>query len=70
MDRDALGADIGDQELEVTVSEERPVVEKRTVAKERVTVGKDTETTEETVGGEVRKERVEIDDTTKRGRNR
>ncbi len=53
---------IGEDEAEVTLREERPVVEKRTVAKERVGVKKDVEATRETVKDEVRKERVEVED--------
>ena len=70
LDRKASPAEIGDEEIEVTVSEERPVVGKRAVAKERITVDKDVETEQETVSGEVRKERVEVDDTTRRARRR
>ncbi|HYY44663.1 MAG TPA: DUF2382 domain-containing protein [Actinomycetota bacterium] len=46
------------------------MVGKETVAKERVTVDKDVETRPETVTEEVRKEQVEADDTTRRGRRR
>jgi uncharacterized protein (TIGR02271 family) len=53
------GAEITESEHEVTLHEEEPVVEKRTVPKERVRLEKDTETEERTVGGEVRKERIE-----------
>ena len=70
LDRTASPAKIGDEAVEVTVSEERPVVEKRAVAKERITVDKDVETEQETIGGEVRKERVDVDDTTPRARRR
>ena len=40
---------------------EEPVVEKRTVPKERVRLDKDTVTDEETVSEQVRKERIEAD---------
>jgi stress response protein YsnF len=53
------GPEITESEHEVTLHEEEPVVEKRTVPKERVRLEKDTATEERTVGGEVRKERIE-----------
>jgi uncharacterized protein (TIGR02271 family) len=62
------GAEIGEEEVEVRLRREEPVVEKRAVAKERVSVEKDVETETETVTEEVRKERVEIDDETEKGR--
>jgi uncharacterized protein (TIGR02271 family) len=63
------GGDIGDDETEITLSEERAVVTKETVAKERVRLEKDVVEDTETVSGEVRKERIELegdvqDDTT------
>lgn len=54
--------DIGEEALDVTLREERPVVDKETVAKEKIGVEKDVETERQTVGGEIRKERVEVDD--------
>ena len=51
----------GDEELEVTLREEQPVVDKQTVAKERIGIEKDVETETETVSDEVRKERVDVD---------
>jgi uncharacterized protein (TIGR02271 family) len=61
--RDAAlsGPDITESEHEVTLREERPVVDKETVPVERVRLTKDTVTDEETVGGEVRKEQIETD---------
>jgi uncharacterized protein (TIGR02271 family) len=59
---DALsGAEITEAEQEVTLHEEVPVVEKKTVPKERVRLEKDTVTEQETVTDEVRKERIESD---------
>jgi uncharacterized protein (TIGR02271 family) len=59
---DALdGPDISEEEHEVTLHTEEPVVEKRTVPKERVRLDKDVRTDEETVSEEVRKERIEAD---------
>jgi len=59
---DALdGPEISEEEHEVTLHTEEPVVEKRTVPKERVRLDKDVHTDEETVSEEVRKERIEAD---------
>jgi uncharacterized protein (TIGR02271 family) len=56
---DALdGPDLSDEEHEVTLSEERPVVQKETVPVERVRLTKDVQQTEETVATEQRKERI------------
>jgi uncharacterized protein (TIGR02271 family) len=55
------GPDISEEEHEVILHEERPVVEKQTVAKERVRLDKDTVTGEEQVSDEVRRERIETD---------
>ncbi|MBA2462907.1 MAG: PRC and DUF2382 domain-containing protein [Actinobacteria bacterium] len=54
-------ADIGEDEIEVRLSEEEAVVQKQAVAKERVGLEKDVETTRETVTDELRKERVEVE---------
>jgi stress response protein YsnF len=51
----------GDDEQEIILYEERPVVRTETVAVERVRVGKRTVTEQETVGGEVRREEIELD---------
>jgi uncharacterized protein (TIGR02271 family) len=53
--------DIGDAEAEVTTYAERPVVSTERVAKEKVRLVKDTVSEDETVSGEVRKERVDVD---------
>ena len=59
---DALaGPDISEEEHEVVLHEERPVVEKETVPVERVRLDKETVTDEVTVDEEVRKERIETD---------
>ncbi|MCS7477299.1 PRC and DUF2382 domain-containing protein [Umezawaea endophytica] len=59
------GKSFRDEEAEVVLHEERPVVEKETVAVERVGLGKETVTEQRTVGGEIRKERVDVVDDTK-----
>jgi uncharacterized protein (TIGR02271 family) len=68
---DALsGAEITEEEHEVVLYEERPVVATEAVPVERVRLGTETVTEKETVSGEVRKERVEIDDSTTLPRGR
>ena len=59
------GPEISEEEHEVVLHEEQPVVEKRVVPKERVRLQKETVTDERQVSEEVRKERIETDgDTT------
>jgi uncharacterized protein (TIGR02271 family) len=55
------GPEISEAEHEVTLTEEEPVVEKRTVPKERVRLDKDVQHDEQQVSEQVRKERVEVD---------
>jgi uncharacterized protein (TIGR02271 family) len=73
------GPAISEEEHEVTLHAERPVVGTEAVAVERVKLGKQTVTEQETVRGEVRKEQIELDDsdisndvtgTGRRGKNR
>jgi uncharacterized protein (TIGR02271 family) len=61
--RDAAtsGPEISEEEHEVTLMEEEPVVEKRAVPKERVRLDKDVETDEQQVSDSVRKERIDIE---------
>jgi uncharacterized protein (TIGR02271 family) len=61
--RDAAldGPEISEEEHEVTLHTEEPVVEKRTVPKERVRLDKDVHTDEETVNEDVRRERIEAE---------
>jgi uncharacterized protein (TIGR02271 family) len=56
------GPAISEEEHEVTLHAERPVVDTEAVAVERVRLGKKTVTENETVGGEVRKEEIEVDE--------
>ena len=51
-------------EVEVVLTEERPVVEKETVPVERVRIGTETKTDTEQVSAEVRKEEIELEDDT------
>jgi uncharacterized protein (TIGR02271 family) len=55
------GPEISEEEHEVVLHEERPVVEKTTQPVERVRLGTATETQEETVSEEVRKEHIEAE---------
>ena len=55
------GPALSDEEHEVTLTEERPIVSKETVPVERVRLEKETETTEETVSATVGKERIGTD---------
>ena len=49
---------------EIVLNQEEVVVDKRVVAKEKVSLSKDVETEEREVSDEVRKERIEVDDDT------
>jgi uncharacterized protein (TIGR02271 family) len=55
------GPAISEEEHEVVLHEDEPVVETRAVPKERVRMNKDTVTEQETVTEHVRKERVDVD---------
>lgn len=55
------GADISEEEHEIVLTEERPVVQKEVVAKERVRLGKETVTEEQRVSEEVRKEQIDTE---------
>ena len=65
------GPDISEDQHEVTLTEERPVVEKEAVPVERVRLEKDVDVEEHQVTEDVRKERIDLDsdtdvDTTRR----
>ncbi|HZA81879.1 MAG TPA: PRC and DUF2382 domain-containing protein [Actinomycetes bacterium] len=62
IDAATSGPAISEEEHEVTLHEEAPVVEKRAVPRERVRLEKDTVTDEHQVSEEVRKEQIEVDD--------
>jgi uncharacterized protein (TIGR02271 family) len=55
------GPEISEEEHEVVLHEERPVVDKETVPKERVRLTAEEHTDEQTVSEELRKERIETD---------
>ena len=56
------GPAISEEEHEVTLHEETPVVEKRAVPKERVRLDTETVTEERQVSEDVRKEQIKVDD--------
>lgn len=55
------GPDISEEEHEVILHEERPVIEKETVPVERVRLNKETVTNDATIDEEVRKEHIDTD---------
>jgi uncharacterized protein (TIGR02271 family) len=61
IDAATSGPDISEEEHEVTLHEETPVVEKRAVPKERVRLDTETVTEERQVSEEVRKEQIQVD---------
>ncbi|HJS97377.1 MAG TPA: PRC and DUF2382 domain-containing protein [Solirubrobacteraceae bacterium] len=61
LDQALDGPEISEEEHEVVLHEEQPVVEKRAVPKERVRLEKDTVTDEHQVSDEIRKERIDTD---------
>ena len=56
------GAELSEEEHEVTLHAEKPVVEKETVPVERVKLGTETVTEEHTVNETVSKEQIEMED--------
>ena len=62
LDAATSGPAISEEEHEVTLHEETPVVEKRVVPRERVRLDTDTVTEQRQVGEEVRKEQIDLDD--------
>jgi uncharacterized protein (TIGR02271 family) len=62
------GPAISQEEHEVVLHEEEPVVEKRAVPKERVRLDTETVTEEREISEEVRKERIDVEDGPKRNR--
>jgi uncharacterized protein (TIGR02271 family) len=57
----STGKAFADEQAEVTLHREEPVVQKRTEAVERVRLEKDAITEQRNIKGEVRKERVEVE---------
>jgi len=62
VDKAMAGPEISEEEHEVTLYAERPVVGKETTPVERVRVGKESVTEQESVRGEVRKEQIEYEE--------
>jgi uncharacterized protein (TIGR02271 family) len=60
LDAATSGPEISEEEHEVILREEEPVVEKRVVPRERVRLDKDTVTDQEQVAEQVRKEQIEV----------
>ena len=61
VDQPVSDAELGEESIDVPLHGERPVVQKQTVAKERVGLETDVETERQTIEDEVRKERVEVE---------
>jgi stress response protein YsnF len=60
--------DFGEEEVEMPLHREKPVVQKQAVAKERIALEKDVQTEEQKVTDEVKKERVEAEGDVERKR--
>jgi uncharacterized protein (TIGR02271 family) len=65
---EATEAQIGEDEVTVPVTEEEVVVDKRAVAKEEVRIRKDVVEDTEVVEEDVRREEIDVEDATERGR--
>jgi stress response protein YsnF len=61
IDEPVTGHEFTEEEVEVPLHREKPVVQKETVAKERVGLEKDVQTEQQTVRDELKKERVEVE---------
>jgi uncharacterized protein (TIGR02271 family) len=68
LDDATSGPAISEEEHEVVLHEEEPVVEKRAVPRERVRLDTETVTDERQVSEEVRKEQIQVDDQDQLGR--
>jgi uncharacterized protein (TIGR02271 family) len=66
----ATDVTIGEDEIRVPVMEEEVVTEKRVVPKEEVVIRKRAVSDREVVEDDVRKERIDVDDSSARGRSR
>jgi len=64
-DEALAGAEISEDEHEVILHEAEPVIEKRTVPKERIRLETDTVTEEREVTEQVRRERIDVDGDTR-----
>ena len=68
LDAATSGPELSEEEHEVTLRSEEPVVEKTVTPKERVRLDKDTVAEERTVSDEVRREEIEVEGDTDRER--
>ena len=66
VDQAMTGREISEEEHEVVLYEEEPVVEKRVVPKERVRLSKEAFTEEQQVSERIRKEQIDVDDPSRR----
>lgn len=66
-DTETTGGTIGEEDVDVTLHEERPVVAKETVGVEKVGLEKDTVSDTERVDADVRKEQVDVENDAGRG---
>lgn len=64
---DARDVEIGEGEQEIRLHAEKPVVSKETVPVERVRLGKETVTEQQTVSDQVRREEIDVQGDTRRG---
>jgi len=64
-----LRADIGEASYEMRLKEERAIAEKEVVPIEKVRMRKEVETTQQEVGGELRKEHIDFNDGLNTGAN-
>jgi len=67
---DVSGATISEDEVEVVLHEETVSADKRAVAKERITLDKETVTDQQQIDVDLRKEHVEVDGDTTAGQRR
>lgn len=58
------GVELGEQEIDIPLLVQEPMLEKQVVAKERVRLSKAVETGHEQVSDEVREERIDVDEET------
>ena len=68
--RYATPGEIGEDEVEMPVTEEEVVTEKRPTVKEEIRVRKDVVEEEEVIEEDVRKEEIDVEDSATRGGSR
>ncbi|WP_020670058.1 DUF2382 domain-containing protein [Amycolatopsis nigrescens] len=65
-----MRGEIGEAEQDVVLHAEKPVVQKESVPVEKVRLGTEKITEEQTVSGKIRKEQIDVDDDTKQRRDK